>query len=201
MVALMAAVIVAVISANSVSLAWDANTEPDVAGYVVAVGTQRGGPYTATVSASGPSATVTDLQPGTTYYFVVRAVNQVGLLSAASNEVTATIPPVQTDDCAPVTGHYAVSVFPSSLMKTGTKTAGSRTRFDFQVASPNAPITMVEVLANGVTIASMPGADLRASAGMWFTMPPTGSYTMAVRAANSQGCTATKAYFQPLVVP
>ena len=57
--------------AEQVTLAWDANTEADLAGYKVHYGTVSG-VYTATVDVHNvTTAVVTGLTAGQTYYFVV----------------------------------------------------------------------------------------------------------------------------------
>ncbi len=80
-------------AAEQVRLAWDANTEPDLAGYVVLVGSASR-VYTRSVDIASQTAeaTVTGLLPGTTYYFAVRAYNASGLQSGLSNEVVVTMP-------------------------------------------------------------------------------------------------------------
>lgn len=188
------------VTSSSVTLAWDANVEPDVDHYVIQKGSQAGGPYSDALTSTATSGIVAGLSAGT-YYFIVRAINTRGFWSAPSNEVSVTIPGQTVDDCAPVTGRYAVSVFPTSLLKTGSGGANSKTRFDFQVASPNAPVTSVVIRAGGTILASMAGGDLTALAGMWFTMPTSGTYTFSITAANNQNCSRTVTYNVPVVVP
>jgi hypothetical protein len=184
-------------------LAWDADADPAIFGYLVQVGTSPGGPYHEAVTVArtdgAPTAVVKGLLVGVTYYAVARSIDVLGILSGASNEVAFTLG--QLGDCAPITGRYAVSIFPSSLQLTGNGKAGSRARLLFQLASPNAPITFVAVYADGALV-SRPqrGEDVTDSPGSWFTVPPRGTYTLSVIATNSQGCTRTVAY-GPLVVP
>lgn len=188
----------------SVALAWDANTEPDLTGYIVQVGDAAGGPYHDRVTTAFTTATVDGLQAGSTYYFVVRATDLIGLMSTPSNEVKATIPglPPPVDECAPVTGRYAVSIFFTSLLKTGSGGPGSRARVLFQLASPNAPVTTVTVTADGAALApTMRGENLTDVPGSWFTMPGLGTHQLAVTAANSQNCSRTAVYAVPLTVP
>jgi VCBS repeat protein/fibronectin type III domain protein len=74
--------------AASLTLAWDPNREPDIAGYVVYWGTQPGEyPYSWNVG-NFTSQQVEGLADATTYYFVVKAYNTSGLMSAPSAEVS-----------------------------------------------------------------------------------------------------------------
>lgn len=77
---------------NSVTVAWDANTEPDIAGYIVYWGNGSRS-YDRSVDVGNVTQyTITGLQDLQTYYFAVRAYNTEGLQSAYSAEVTKSIP-------------------------------------------------------------------------------------------------------------
>jgi hypothetical protein len=76
---------------RSVTLSWDANTEPDIAGYKVYWGTASGA-YGQFSDVSQATASVSDLAVGIRYYFAVTAYNQAGLESAYSEEVSAVVP-------------------------------------------------------------------------------------------------------------
>jgi hypothetical protein len=85
----MAFVLVAVVSASAeaVTLAWNANPEPNIAGYVIAYGTTSG-TYPSTVDVGNRTTwQLTGLTGGQRYYFVVRAYNSTGALSPNSAEV------------------------------------------------------------------------------------------------------------------
>jgi hypothetical protein len=76
---------------DSVTLAWDPNSEPDLAGYRLYYGTATR-TYDRTVEVSGDTRiSVDDLEPGSTYYFAVTAHNTAGLESDYSNEVAYTV--------------------------------------------------------------------------------------------------------------
>jgi hypothetical protein len=71
------------------TIAWDANPEPDVAGYLVLYGPQPGF-YTNTVDVGKVTTRALNglsLSPSTKYYFTVKAYNTSGLLSPASTEL------------------------------------------------------------------------------------------------------------------
>ncbi len=78
------------------SLAWSPVSDPSVSAYFVHYGQQSPNQpgsceYENSVSVHSPSATITNLDPDTLYYFTVSAYN--GLESACSNEVTTVTPP------------------------------------------------------------------------------------------------------------
>ena len=79
-------------SSASVTLAWNPNTEPDLAGYKVYEATSPGsyGAAIATLPAKATSFVVTGLQPGATYFFVITAFDTSGNESARSPELRAT---------------------------------------------------------------------------------------------------------------
>jgi hypothetical protein len=94
--------------AGQVTLAWDPNTESDLAGYRIHYGTASGS-YTVTVAVdkSTPTCTITNLAAGQTYYFAASAYNASGASSGYSNEVS-----------------YAVTV-PNTAPSTPSAPAGS----------------------------------------------------------------------------
>jgi hypothetical protein len=98
-------------AAPAVQLAWTANAEPDLAGYVLVWGTTPGVySHSVTVAPTAVTHRVSDLSPGT-YYFAVRAFNAAGVHSGYSNEVSAVVtsvvvPPTITG-LSPATGTLA----------------------------------------------------------------------------------------------
>ena len=78
------------------SLAWSPVQDPSVSAYFVHYGRQSPGQpgsctYESSMNVASPSATITNLDPNTLYYFTVSAYN--GLESACSNEVSTVTPP------------------------------------------------------------------------------------------------------------
>lgn len=69
------------------SLSWDRNSEPDIAGYRVHYGTVDA-PYTQVVDVPSNSANLTDLVAGSTYIIAVSAYNTAGAESAYSAPIT-----------------------------------------------------------------------------------------------------------------
>ncbi|MGH7220661.1 MAG: fibronectin type III domain-containing protein [Nitrospiraceae bacterium] len=88
----------------TVSLAWDPVPDPSVHSYVVYYGQQSPDQpgscaYESSMSVVSPSATITNLDPNTLYYFTVSAHN--GLESACSNEVSTVTPPLSAQNDRP----------------------------------------------------------------------------------------------------
>lgn len=76
------------VSAAEVTLAWDANTDPDVAGYMIYYGfAARDYDYVVDVG-DQTTFTLSGLKDGHTYYFAVTAYDTEDLESDFSNEVT-----------------------------------------------------------------------------------------------------------------
>ena len=75
--------------AGDVSFMWDANTEPDLAGYRLFVHDESGSyDYTnPAIECTTVGASVTNLPDGHTYYFVLRAFDTEGFESGNSNEL------------------------------------------------------------------------------------------------------------------
>ena len=83
--------------APTVALSWNANPEPDVAGYKVHFGTESG-VYSNVIDVRGTtSASLPQLLMGGTYYMAVSAYNSAGLEGPRSAEfsVTAAVPSSQ----------------------------------------------------------------------------------------------------------
>jgi len=84
--------------AAEVTLAWDANPEPDIAGYKIFYGLQSKS-YSNTVDVGNyTSCVISGLSDGQTYYFAAKAYNAAGYESDYSNEVSARIEDVQADN-------------------------------------------------------------------------------------------------------
>jgi hypothetical protein len=76
---------------NSITLSWDANSEPDIAGYKLYWGTSSG-VYDQSNDVSQTTASVPNLTVGVRYYFAVTAYNKAGLESGYSEELSAIVP-------------------------------------------------------------------------------------------------------------
>jgi fibronectin type 3 domain-containing protein len=77
-----------------VTLTWNASTSTNVVGYNIYRGGQSGGPYTQINTALNTVLQYIDynVQGGSTYYYVVTAIDLAGKESAYSNEVKVVVP-------------------------------------------------------------------------------------------------------------
>src|SRR5688500_4637677 len=86
------AIVVATASGVDGAIAtWDANLEPDVAGYRLSYGTQPG-MHTIVIDVGKVTSYPFNPPPGHRYYVVVQAYNTAGVLSEKSGEVIVDIP-------------------------------------------------------------------------------------------------------------
>jgi hypothetical protein len=85
------------IHAAEITLAWDQNSEPDIAGYRIYYG-QESHSYTNVVDVGNyTSCIIADLEDDKTYYFVATAYNTDGYESGYSNEISNAEPGTTPD--------------------------------------------------------------------------------------------------------
>ena len=80
----------------TVTLTWDPNTEQDLAGYKLYQGTKSGN-YTSSVDAGNKTTcTLSNVEPGITYYYAATAYDTAGNESGYSGEVSYIAPTQET---------------------------------------------------------------------------------------------------------
>jgi hypothetical protein len=92
--------------AADITLAWDANTQPTLAGYKLYYGAASGQYSTEIDVGNVTTYIISNLGPGT-YYFAVKAYSTLGEFSDYSNETTATVSAIDTQP--PVISGIAVT--------------------------------------------------------------------------------------------
>lgn len=165
--------------AESVLLSWDANTDPNLAGYKVYYKADSATqPFDGSTAVEGAapidvqkqtSATISGLDPAHTYFFAVTAYDSSGIESDYSNIVSVpeSIPP---------------SV---SLVSPGNNSNVTGTVSVTASASDNTDVVKVEFYVNGVLTASDTTAPYTFA---WDTTPlPTGTYTLFAKAYDAAG--------------
>jgi len=112
-------------SAASVNLAWDAVTAPDLAGYKVHYGTASR-KYSSTVDAGkSTTAAISGLQEGKTYFFAATAYDTKGNSSGFSNEVSHTVPELDTDNDG-LKDHEEIKIYGTDPNRADTDGDGLR---------------------------------------------------------------------------
>ena len=106
--------------AEQVTLAWDANTEPDLAGYKIHYGNASGS-YSAHIDVHNVTTyPVTGLEAGQTYYFAATAYDASGNESGYSNQVSYSIPAPNGAPSAPATPSGPSSALVSTAITFST---------------------------------------------------------------------------------
>lgn len=158
----------ATITANSVTLSWTAATDNvGVTGYQI-----TGGP--GTVNVTGTSASITGLQPNTTYTFTVKA------LDAAGNKSSGTSINVTTSPSADTTPPSA----PANLAVTG-KTSTS-VSLSWNASTDNVGVTGYNVYQNGVVVPTG-NVTISGTTAAVTGLTASTSYTFSVRAKDAAG--------------
>ena len=117
-------IIVGVIASNALAaqatLAWDPNTESDLAGYRVHYGTSSGSYTVHTDVHNVTTYTVTGLTAGQTYYFAATAYDTSGNESGYSNPVSYAVPGVNGAPTTPATPAGASSALVNTAITFST---------------------------------------------------------------------------------
>ena len=155
----------AAISNSGVTLAWDANVEPDIAGYKVYYGTTSR-MYPFPVDAGNlTTQSVSNLQEGLTYYFAATAYNTEGLESDFSTEISHTVP---LSERTPASGAIVSSLNPATPGQTVAFTftalaAASTTNVPsgcvmFRINQGSNSVTLVNGVAS-IAISNLPAGN------------------------------------------
>jgi len=197
--------VAASVYALDLTLAWDVNTEPDLAGYKLYYKTGSSGPpYAGTGAAEGDSPidvfnltqfTIHGLENGVTYYFVVTAYDSENNQSGYSNEVI-----YDADYGKPIGGYTVDHVIPEAQISQSTTGNGVIT-IHFKVKDPsNDPCTLhtFQYSTNGGSswIAPANGDASNSLSSGWLNNSGAG-YTSASSFASAQDHSFTFATKHP----
>jgi Viral BACON domain/Fibronectin type III domain len=157
--------------AAQITLAWNPNAEPDLAGYMVNYGTVSGNYQVYMDVGNITQATITNLQDGGTYYFAVTAYNVSGIESGYSNEVSYTASAACT---------YSLSPTSQSAGSSGVSGAVSVTTSSGCTWAAVSNASWITITSNNsVTGAGTLNYSVSANSG---TASRTGTLTIAGRA-------------------
>jgi hypothetical protein len=161
--------------AAPVTLAWNAVSAADLAGYILYYGYTSGN-YSLSVDVGNTTtAALSGLDQGKMYYFVATAYDVDGTESAFSNEVSYTVPIADTTaPTAAITSPVDGSVVPKKSTVTISATA-----------SDNVGVTRVEFYVGGQLTCS----DMTSSYSCTWKVPaaPGRTYQLQAKAYDAQG--------------
>jgi fibronectin type 3 domain-containing protein len=141
-------------------LTW--NTVNGATSYKVYRATQSGGPYTSSFTASSNTYTNTGLTNGTTYYYVVTAVNAQGE-SVPSNQVQATPISSHASLYRINAGGFAVGSFAADTDFSGGSTLSSGNNIDLSAVTNPAPLAVYQTARTGAFTYTLPGLGVGAT--------------------------------------
>jgi hypothetical protein len=180
-----------------VTLAWDPNTEPDVAGYRIYYGLESD-PYSNRIDVGNQiSYTVASLAEGKTYYFAATAYDQEGNESDFSDEVAFNVPVPCTFTVSPSSQSFDQAGGPSTINVT-TQSGCMWTAISnvsWSTFTSNSSVTGSGVL--NYSVLANPNASSRTGtltiAGQTFTATQSGGaqYTLGITRAGTGSGTVT----------
>src|SRR5438445_2759711 len=174
----------AVSSAAQVTLVWDANTEPDLAGYKLYYGLSSGSYQSSVDGGNVTSYTLSGLLDGRIYYFAATAYYLSLAESGFSNEVSKAI----ADVTPPI---VSISAPAAGVTVAGTVTVSAN-------ASDNVGVVGVLFKLDGTNL----GAEVTVApyADSWnSTLATSGSHSLTAVARDAVGNTATSAAVSVIV--
>jgi hypothetical protein len=190
-----------------VSLAWDPNTDPDLAGYALYYGTSSGN-YSSSISLGNVTTyTVTNLSDGVTYYIALTARNTAGVESGYSNEVIYTPAVSQFTLTLSTTGSGSGSVtnsptgtsFTAGTLVSLTAAAPANSMFTgwSGACSGTANPCSVTMNANSAVTAafSIKTYTITASAGTNGTISPSGTVNVNYGASQTYVITPATGFY------
>ncbi len=153
---------------NQVTLAWDANTENDLAGYKVYYGNSSG-IYSSNVDVGNQTSyTITNLVNGNTYFIAATAYDINGNESSYSNEVSYSVP----DTTLPST--------PASLQATAIST--SQIDLTWNASTDNIGVVGYRIFRDGIQITNTANTTYQNTG-----LSPSTTYTYTVSAYDAAG--------------
>jgi fibronectin type 3 domain-containing protein len=160
---------------------WDANPEPDIAGYKLYWG-QTSRQYEQSVDVGrATTGTASPLNAGTTYYFAVTAHNTAGLESDPSNEVTVTVPSANQPPAVNAGADQTISL-PASATLNGAAT-------DDALPNPPAKLTTTWSQVSGPGTVTFGNASALSTSASFST---AGTYVLKLTANDGSLSTSSQ---------
>lgn len=108
--------------AGEVKVAWQPNTEPDLAGYIVYYGTQERPQRHRIEVGRQTQFLIQDLEPGKTYFVTVTAADQEGNESLPAERIAVRLGGAPEENNGALPQHYLLQNFPNPLRASAVKT-------------------------------------------------------------------------------
>jgi hypothetical protein len=178
------------VATNPVRFTWNANSEPDIAGYKFEEGS--------TVTDVGNVTVFTNNYPVGDHTVDVRAYNTSGQISPPSTPLTFTIAgQAPSDPCATLPGGPVTIVVTSY---TTPLPGGQEGTVTAKALGP-APVIQLQVMLGTQVIGAIDGTELRFVRAIGFATPRVvGTYNLFVTATDNRGCHAKTTAARPLVI-
>lgn len=160
--------------AETFTISWASNSEPDISGYTVSLGTTSG-TYTTTYDAGNSNnLALPPLTPSTTYYCTVQAYNLYGLTSEPSQEVSF------TTSSAPL-AEIAITTRAGAELASGN----ANLAFGSAVIGSSAAVQTITVTNKGSAALTNLGVSLTGSNSTDFSVSNPSSAALAAGASLS----------------
>ena len=188
LLALAAVLLVAVPAhAGFLGLAWNANAEANISGYIVFYGTESGNYATAVDVGNATTWSDSALTDGQPYFFVVRAYNTDGVQSDASAELSAT-PSAKAQLTAPVAGTALTTGAATFRWSTGSGV----TKYRLSVGSTfgGTDIFNKTLAATKIKVSTLPTTGT-VYVRLWSQLNTTWSFTDYTYATTAGGSTTS----------
>jgi chitinase len=140
---------------STITLSWA--TSSGAASYQVYQAPGAAGPFALVTTSATTSATISGLNPSTTYYYQVLAVSSVGVQSAPSAVVAATTLASSSTTLAPPTGLTVAGVTPNSVTLSWVASSGASHYRVYSSLYGGAQYVLAGSSTSGVTSATVAG--------------------------------------------
>jgi hypothetical protein len=133
---------------RNVTLGWDRNSEPDIAGYVLYYGTTTR-TYSSSTNVGNNTNVTVNLAEGITYFFAVTAFNKAEQESDFSAEASYLVP-------SNLNQSPTISSIPNQFVNKNTATSP----ISFTISDPETPAANLGLTATSSNLALVPNANL-----------------------------------------
>ena len=173
----------ATVGAGTAVLSWTPSS--NAASYNVKRGTVSGGPYTTLGTTTSSTYTDSAVSVGSTYYYVVSAVNSIGEgANSSQTAVTIPVPPLAAINCG---GTAAPIPFVADTDFVGGSTSSVTNTIDLSGVTSPAPMAVYQTCRTGTMTYTIPG------------MTPATNYTVRLHFSENYWTASGKRVFNVII--